>query len=135
MYGLLVTGEWALGIVFIGFFAAIFGIAFAALNLKNSAMRDAKRIYERPARSVKNIITTGKGIVQQETVRVKHIGGSAKVAISAVKETVTDVKTLVQSVPVDDAKALVSQAQTALKFFQTASRVLKSGVKQGTEPA
>ena len=70
--------EWLLILTGIGFFAVIFYIATTALAVKNSVMRNAKRLYLPPLNSVKSLAATGKGVAMQEKVRVLSIAGHFK---------------------------------------------------------
>ena len=62
----------------VGLVGVLIFLAMTALKLKTSVMDNAGRIYKRPLAAGKNLAVTVKGIAQQETVRGKHIGASAR---------------------------------------------------------
>lgn len=124
--------EWLLVLAFIGLIGVLVWLVITAFGLKNSVMRDAKRIYERPVNSVKSLIATGKGIALQEGVRFKHIAADAKVAAGAVRETAGEVKTAAGSVHFSELKSVVGNIQSILKLMSAVAKVARSAeAKQG----
>lgn len=126
--------DWLIILAFLGFIGALCAIAAAALQLKNQAMSSYKRLSTPPVERVKMIATTGKGIVQQESVRVRRIGKSAKRAADAVMVTVDEGRVAVESIRDSDLEPLIQNAQTAFKFATAAASVLRAAGKQGAKP-
>jgi len=118
-----------------GFVGAIVWIVMEGLKLKNQALSTYKRLAAPPIERVKNITATGKGIVQQESIRVRHIGKSIHRASVAVKETADDVIVVVDSLKDTDIEPLLQHAQTAFKFATAAASLLKAASQQGTREA
>ena len=83
-----VLGEGLLTLALVGLIGVIIWLVMTVLHAKTAVMADAGRLYKRPLNASKNLITTVKGLAQQETVRFKHIGASVKDAAGAVKERV-----------------------------------------------
>ena len=133
MSGLMTFGEILLILSLIGLIGVVIWLVVTVLNLKNGVTRDAKRIYERPLRSVKSLAATGKGIVMQEGVRVKHIGASGKVAAIAVRDAAIEIKTAVQGIPVDDLKAMTTEIKSTAKLVGTATQFFRAVSKQRAE--
>jgi hypothetical protein len=126
--------DWLLILAFLGFIGALCAIAVTALQLKNQAVSSYKRVSTRPIERVKMIATTGKGIVQQETVRAQRIGKSAKRAVDAVKVTVDEGRVAVESLRDSDIEPLIQNAQTAFRFASAAAAVIRAAGKQGAKP-
>jgi hypothetical protein len=124
--------EWLLVLSFVGLVGVIIWLVISAISLKNAAMRDAKRIYERPVNSVKSLIATGKGIALQESVRVKHMAGDVKVAAGSVRETAGEVKTAADAIQLSELKTVFANFQNVLKFASAIAKVTRSAeAKQG----
>ena len=122
---------WLIILAFFGFLGTIAWIVMAALKLKNQAMSSYRRLAGPPIERVKNIAATGRGIVQQETVRVQHMGKSVHRAAGAVKTTVDEGRVVVDSLKDADLEPLMRNAQTALKFATAAASVFKAAGQQG----
>jgi hypothetical protein len=122
----VVIFDWLLILAQIGLIGVLVWLVIAALKIKTSVMKDAKRLYERPTRSVKNLITTGKGIAQQESVRVTHIVGSAKVAAEAVGETAGEIKTISETIHLSELKTAYANVQSVLKMLRLVAKVTQS---------
>lgn len=128
----VVIFEWLLVIAILGLIGVLVWLALAVLSVKKAAMRDVKRLYEPPLRSVKSLVGTGKGIVQQESVRARHIGDSVKVAAGAVKVTASEVKIVAESVRFSDLKPILANIQNVLKLLSLAGKMRQAvSVKQG----
>lgn len=109
--------EWLLIIAFLGLLGALGWLAMTALKIKASVMKDAKRLYEPPVRAVKSLVATGKGIAQQESVRVRHMTSTVKVAAGAVKEASDEVKVAAEAVHFSELKPTVANAQNVWKVI------------------
>jgi len=131
MYYVFLIGQSLLVLALLGFIGVVAWLIMTALKLKNAVMNDAKRLYQRPLNSGKNLVATGKGIVQQETVRFKHIAGSVKGAAGAVKETVVETKFLVQSVRFSDLKPAIGTLQNFFKILGVAAQFTRASSKSG----
>lgn len=118
--------EWLLVIALIGLIGVLIWLVVALLKIKTSVMNDAKRLYERPTRSAKNLVTTGRGIVQQESVRVSHIAASAKVAAVAVSETAGEIKTAVETIDLSEVKTTAANVQKVIKVLGMVAKVTRS---------
>ncbi len=122
--------EWLLVIAGIAFFASIAYVAVTALNLKNSAMRNAKRLSQPPLNSGKALAATGKGIVMQEKVRVLSIAGQFKAMFDDVKVAATQVGQAAKTIHPDELKDAASNAQNTLRFASTLLHLFRSSPKQ-----
>lgn len=118
--------EWLMVLALLGLFGVLAWLVMTALKIKTSVMTDAKRLYEPPIRSVKSLVATGKGIAQQEAVRVRHMGGSVKVAAAAVKEATGEVKIAAQSIQVSELKSSLANVQDVLRFVSLIGKISKS---------
>ena len=117
-------------LAFLGFVGVLIWLGATMVHIKNSAVSNGKKLYSRPAASVKNLTVAGKGIVQQETVRVQRIGASGKVAVKAVQVTVAEAKVAVDSLREADLGPLLKQAQMAAKFASAVAQTVKATSKQ-----
>ena len=115
-------GEILLVLALVGFVVVLIWLAMTALRLKTAAVTNAGRLYKRPLNAGKNLVTTGRGIVQQETVRVKHMGASVKSAAGAVKETAVHVKASAQAVHPQDLKPALATMQNMSKIIRLAAQ-------------
>lgn len=122
--------EWGLIIALVAFIAVIISLAITAIGLKNSVLRNAKRLYERPLNSVKNLTATGKAIAMQEQVRVQHIAGTLKDTAGGVKETAAEVKDAAQSVHPAELKAALSQIQQVLHILSLVMQLSRATARQ-----
>ena len=75
---LYIFGEVLLILAMLGLIGVLIWFVMTVLHVKNTTLGHAKRLSQRPVAAVKNLITTAKGLAQQETVRVKHIGASSQ---------------------------------------------------------
>ena len=101
----------------IAFVLVIAYLAVTALSIKNTAVRCAKRLYERPLNSAKGIGTAGRAIVVQEKVRVQHIAGSVKIMAGHVKESAGEVAGAAKSIHPSELKSAVNSAKATLSFL------------------
>ena len=123
---LFIAGEIFLVLALVGIIAVIVWMVTTAVRLKTSVVTNAGRLYKRPLNAGKNLVTTGKGIAQQETVRVKHIISTVKTTSGIVMQTVTEIKTVAETVHPEDLKpalALLKNASSALKIVANISHV------------
>jgi len=114
----------------VGLIGVLIFVAMTALKLKTSVMTNAGRLYKRPLAAGKNLVTTAKGIAQQEAVRGKHIGGSAKTAGLAVKDAALHIKDTAQSVHPEHLKPALASVSNIGKALQVASKLSHAGAQQ-----
>ncbi|BDI28177.1 hypothetical protein CCAX7_002280 [Capsulimonas corticalis] len=117
-------------LAFLGFVGVLIWLGATAVHIKNSVVGNGKKLYSRPAASVKNLTVAGKGIVQQETVRVKRIGATGLVAVHAVQATVAEAKVAVDSLREADLGPILQQAQTAAKFASAVAQTVKAAKQE-----
>ena len=123
---LYIAGEIFLVLALVGIIAVIVWMVTTAVRLKTSVVTNAGRLYKRPLNAGKNLVTTGKGIAQQETVRVKHIVSTVKTTSGIVMQTASEIKTVAETVHPEDLKpalALLKNASNALKTVANISHV------------
>ena len=123
-------GEGMTILALVGLIGVLVFLAMTALKLKTSVVTNAGRPYKRPLAAGKNLVTTVKGIAQQEAVRGKHIGASAKVAGLAVKDAALNIKDTAQSVHPEHLKPALSSASNIGKTLQLAVRLSHAGAVQ-----
>ena len=116
----------------LGLIGSIAGMVLAALRLKPSVMTNVKRLYEPPLQSVKSLIATGKGLAQQEGVRAKHIGASAREAATAVKGVAGEVKTAATGVHFSELKPVLNNLQNVFRVLGLAAQFARTGARQGS---
>jgi hypothetical protein len=127
----LAIGDWLVILAFLGLVIASGMVLFAAFQLKDGVVRNAKRIYERPLRSVNNLVAASKGVVQQEAVRAAGAGKNVQSAAAAVKATVADIKIAADGLQGIDWQGTTSAALGAIKFAAIAADVARAAAKQG----
>lgn len=123
---LYIAGEIFLVLALVGIIAVIGWMVLTAVRLKTALVTNAGRLYKRPLNAGKNLVTTGKGIAQQETVRVKRIVSTVKTTSGAVMQSVTEIKTVAETVHPEDLKpalALLKNASNALKIATNISHL------------
>ncbi len=123
---LYIAGEIFLVLALVGVIGVAVWMVITALRLKTALVTNAGRLYKRPLNAGKNLVTTGKGIAQQETVRVKHIISTVKTTSGAVMHSVTEIRTVAETVHPEDLKpalALLKNASNALKIVANISHV------------
>ena len=123
-------GEGLTIVALLGLIGVVAYLAMTALKLKTSVMTNAGRLYKRPLAAGKNLATTVKGIVQQETVRGKHIGASAKAAAGAVQGAATHIKDTAQSMHPEDLKPALASLSNITKVLQVAAKLSQVGAHQ-----
>ncbi len=123
-------GEGMTILALVGLVGVLVFLAMTALKLKTSVMTNAGRLYKRPLAAGKNLVTTVKGIAQQEAVRGKHIGASAKVAGLAVKDAALHIKDTAQSVHPEHLKPALSSMSNVGKTLQLAVKLSHAGAVQ-----
>lgn len=101
-------------------------VIWSVINLKNTAVRCAKRLYERPLRSFNNLTTAGKGLIQQETVRVQNAGKNIKAASDAVNACRNDVQEAVDILKETDFQVVADNIQSAVKMAAAVASVMKT---------
>jgi hypothetical protein len=118
-------------LAFFGVILALVALVVVALKMKRDVTRNAKRIYERPMQSAKNLATTGKGIVMQEKVRVESAVATVKATAEIVKATAADTAEAASALRDVDWAPILEAAQTGMKFAQAMAGVAKSSKGQG----
>ena len=127
---LFTIGEVMTILALVGLVGVLIFLATTALKLKTSVIDNAGRLYKRPLAAGKTLVTTVKGIAQQETVRGKHIAGSAKVAALSVKDAAVHIKDTAQSVHPDDLKPAISYMSNVSNALKVAVKLSKVGAHQ-----
>ena len=127
---LFTIGEVMTILALVGLVGVLIFLATTALKLKTSVIDNAGRLYKRPLAAGKTLVTTVKGIAQQETVRGKHIAGSAKVAALSVKDAAVHIKETAQSVHPDELKPAVSYLSNVSNALKVAVKLSKVGAHQ-----
>lgn len=128
---LYVIGEILLILALLGLLAIPVWLVMMALHVKNTTVGHAKRMSKRPIVAVKNLIATGKGIAQQETLRVKHIVGSGKVAVGAVQHSAVHIQAAAKTVHPEDLRPARDTLQSAGKLVSLVAKLSRAGAKQG----
>ncbi len=126
-----IIGEALLILALVGLIGVLVWLVMTVLRAKTVAMTNAGRLYKRPLNATKNLIAAGKGIVQQETVRVKHIGASVKDATGAVKEAAREIKTAAESVHPEELRPALSTTQNVFQVLRLAAKLSHSAAIQG----
>lgn len=124
-------GEILLVLALVGLISVNIWLVMTALHAKNAVMSNAGRLYKRPLNASKNLVTTVKGIVQQETVRVKRVGVSVKEAAGAVKEATVEIKTAAQGVHPEELRPAISSVQNVSRILSLAAKFSQAAAKQG----
>lgn len=127
---LFTIGEVLTILALIGFVGVLIFLATTALKLKTSVIDNAGRLYKRPLASGKNLVTTAKGIAQQEAVRGKHIAASAKVAALSVKDAAVHIQGAAQSVHPEELKPAVSYVSNLSNALKVALKLSQVGARQ-----
>ena len=127
---LFTIGEVMTILALVGLVGVLIFLATTALKLKTSVIDNAGRLYKRPLAAGKTLVTTVKGIAQQETVRGKHIAGSAKVAALSVKDAAVHIKDTAQSVHPDELKPAISYMSNVSNALKVAVKLSKVGAHQ-----
>lgn len=132
-----VIGEILLIVALLGLIGVLVWVVMSVLHVKNKTLGHAKRLSRRPIEVGKNLGMTVKGIVQQETVRVKHIGASVKVAAGAVQHSAVEIKEAAQTVHTEELKpALAGIHETServaevTKIVRLAAQLTQAAAKQ-----
>ena len=127
---LFTIGEVMTILALVGLVGVLIFLATTALKLKTSVIDNAGRLYKRPLAAGKTLVSTVKGIAQQETVRGKHIAGSAKVAALSVKDAAVHIKDTAQSVHPDELKPAISYMSNVSNALKVAVKLSKVGAHQ-----
>lgn len=117
-------------LAFLGLIIALVAIVWAMLNLKNSVVANAKRLYERPSRSFKNLAAAGRGIVIQEQVRIDAASKRVKAATDLVLDTANDLNTAVETIRDIDWEPIFAAATGAARFMSAAAGVARAASTQ-----
>ena len=124
-------GEVLTILALLGMIGVLVFLAMTALKLKTTVMTNAGRLYKRPLAAGKNLATTVKGLVQQETVRGKHIGASAKAAAGAVQDAAAHIKGTAQTVHPEDLRPAMNSVSNITKILKVAAKLSQAASKQG----
>lgn len=128
---LLIFGEVLMILAMLGLIGVLVWVAVTALHVKNTTAGHTKRLSERPIKAGKNLVTTVKGIAQQETVRVKHIGGSAKTAVVAIQGAAAEIKVAAETIHPEDLQPALASLQNISKILRLAAQFTQSAARQG----
>lgn len=123
-------GEGMAILALVGLVGVVIFLAATALKLKTSVIDNAGRLYKRPLMASKNLVSSVKGIAQQEAVRGKHIGASATVAIISVKDAAIQIKDAAQSVHPEEIKPALAYMSSLSNVFKVALKLSQFGVRQ-----
>ena len=129
----LMVADILIILAFFGVILALVSLVMVALKLKRDITRNAKRMYERPVQSGKNLVTLGKGIVLQEKTRVEGAIATVKATADVVMTTVEDAKVAASTLRDVDWQPILEAAQTGMKFAQAMANVARSVKNQGAE--
>ena len=123
-------------LIILAFFSvilALVSLVVVVLKLKRDVTRNAKRIYERPVQSGKNLATLCKGIVLQEKAHVDSAVATVMATADHVKVVVDDTREAASTLRDVDWGPILEAAQTGMKFAQAMAGVAKSARTQGAE--
>jgi len=120
-----VIGEVMLIAALLGLIGVLVWVVMSALHVKNQTVGHAKRLSQRPITAGKNLALTVKGIVQQETVRVKHIAASVKGAAGAVQHSAVEIKDVAQTVHPEELKPAMAGIQKTKERVGEVTKVLR----------
>ncbi len=121
-------GEFLTILSLVGLVGVLVFTALTALKLKTSVMTNAGRLYKRPLAAGKNLVTTAKGIAQQETVRGKHIGASATAAAFSVRDAAVHIKDAALNVKDAAGEVHPERLKPALNTVSNAGKIVKTVV-------
>ena len=124
--------NWLLILVFVGLVGVLYAIAAAILKLKNEAIRTANRLSG-PVKSTKNIITAGKGVYDQEAVRVKRIIKRGTITVGVVAETAVGLKVAAEGLKKIDFAAIQAHSKEIVKILNLLGQLYKSINRQQSE--
>lgn len=125
-----VVGEVILILALVGLIGVLAWVVKTALHVKNTTIGHAKRLTQAPIAAGRNLATTVKGIAQQETVRAKHIGASAKGAASAVQGAASNIGEAAQSVHPEELKPALASLQNLTKILRLAAQLSAAASRQ-----
>lgn len=127
---LYIVGEVLLILALLGLIGVLIWFVLTVLHVKTTTVGHAKRLSQRPISAVKNLVTTVKGLAQQETVRGKRIGASVKETVGAVRMSAAEIKEAAQAVHPEELKPAVSSLQSITKIVGLAAQFARSAGKQ-----
>ena len=120
-----VIGELMLIAALLGLIGVTVWVVLSALHVKNQTIGHAKRLSQRPLAAGKNLGMTLKGIAQQETIHVKHIGASVMGAVGAVKHSALEIKDAAQTVHTEELRPAIAGIQETGERIGQATKVLR----------
>ena len=124
--------SWLLILTLVGLVAVIVGIVVGVLRIKNEVLRSAKRLSA-PVNSTKNLFAAGKGVVDQETVRVNRIIKRGAITVGVVSETIDHLKVAAEGLRDIDFAALQEHSKEIFRIFSAAAAIFKAAQKYGRE--
>ncbi len=120
-----VIGEVLLLVALLGLIGVLVWVVMSALHVKNQTVGHAKRLSQRPITAGKNLAMTVKGLVQQETVHIKHIGASVKGAAGAVQHSAVEIKDAARTVHPEELKPAMTSIHETGERLGEVTKVLK----------
>lgn len=120
-----VIGEVLLIVALLGLIGVVVWVVMSALHAKNQTVAHAKRLSQRPITAGKNLAMTVKGLVQQETVHVKHIASSVKGAAGAVQHSAMEIKETAQTVHPEELKPAMAGIQETRERVGEVTKVVR----------
>jgi hypothetical protein len=129
---LFIFGEALTILALLGLIGVLVFLAMTALKLKTTVMTNAGRLYKRPLTAGKNLAAAVKGLAQQETVRGKHIGASAKAAALSVQDAASHIKGAAQAVHPEDLKPALASLSNVTKLLKVAAKLTQAASHQGS---
>lgn len=124
-------GEALLILALVGLMSVLVWMVTTVLRVKNSIIGNAGRLYKRPLNAGKNLLATGKGIAQQETIRAKRVAGKVKHTAVVVKGSALAIRGAAQTVHPEELTPAVSTFGNVSKLVALASSLSQSAAKQG----
>jgi len=120
-----VMGEVMLIAALLGLIGVLVWVVMSALHVKNQTIGHAQRLSKRPITAGENLAMTVKGIVQKETVHVKHIGTAVVGAAGAVKHSALEIKDAAQTVHPGELKPAVASLHSTGERIGEVTKVLR----------
>jgi hypothetical protein len=120
--------------VFVSFIVVLFAIGRAILNLKNEAVRTANRLSG-PVKSTKNIIAAGKGVYDQDAVRVRRIIKRGTITVGVVAETAVGLKVAAEGIKKIDFAAIQAHSKEIIRIINLLGQLYKAASRQKGDAA
>ncbi|MGO8671757.1 MAG: hypothetical protein ACLQVD_10380 [Capsulimonadaceae bacterium] len=126
--------DWCIILAFLGMIAAAGAVGYAVLHLKNGTVRNAKRLYERPATRVKTIFAIGARVAARETARFHHVERTVKRTSTTVKETAVELGAATGSLRDMNWSPVIEFARQGLRVASIMADIARSAPRQGPAP-